>query len=467
MSKAKSASPARQIEMKPTGWLKAYAKNAVDHPLEQIKTIAQWIDQEQGVGWTNPILALPDGEIIAGHGRLQAALHRGDLEVPVIVLDIDRAKAAAYRIAAYRIADNRLARSAAWNELLGPEIHRIRDDGIDLDALGFSEAELSRLLGEEPEEDEGERSEAPARTKPGDLWALGEHRLLCGDSTNPKDVARVLQGDRPVLVATDPPYGVSYQDQGGKFEAIAGDDLRGDALVAKLLVPAFRLAIDAAAPDAAWYIWHASATAPDFRHAMATVGLVELQTLVWIKPSPVLGRADYQWTHEPCFYAAKEGQKPAWYGGRAQQTVWRCSPRLDGVQAAVIGTGVLLETGDGSQIFVQAGTPKGKKPRRFRLKPGEAIDLQPTSGTAWEIARDHGADHPTQKPSAIFEIPMRNNTLAGAICYEPFSGSGSQIVAGERTGRRVRAIELDPKYCDVAIERWERLTKGQAERRSA
>ena len=266
-----------------------------------------------------------------------------------------------------------------------------------------------------------------------------------------------MAGEKAQLVHTDPPYGVSYVTQSGKFDMIKNDDKTGDDLLSTLLVPAFKEYVRATDPDAAFYIWHASSTRRDFEDAMLAAGLMEKQYIIWAKPAPVLGHADYQWSHEPCFYGEKAGQHAHFYGDRTQRTVWMATIHSRAAIAASLAGGVVLTDGKGSKIYVSAKTPKGKKLRYVRVADeGQTVDLQPDStvSTVWEIGRESKTIHPTQKP---LEIPIRainNSSKPGDLVLDFFGGSGSTLIAAEKTGRRCNTIELDPKYCSAIIDRY-------------
>ena len=311
---------------------------------------------------------------------------------------------------ALRLADNQIALNSGWDEaLLATEIARIRDEAVvDLDVLGFSGIELDRLLASiDPEAGLGTADgdpdapvqEPPANpvTRPGDLWRLGRHRLLCGDATSAADVARLLGGTQPHLMVTDPPYGVNYEpewrNQAGvsatmRTGKVANDD-RADWRAAWALFPG----------DVA-YIWHAGVHARTVIESLEAAGFIIRSQIVWAKPRLVLGRGDYHWQHEPCLYAVRKGATGHWQGARDQTTLWS------------IGAG-----------------PE-------------------------DIATVHG----TQKPVECMRRPMLNNSEAGEAIYEPFCGSGTSIIAAEVTGRVCLAIEISPAYCDVVLERWQAMT---------
>lgn len=258
------------------------------------------------------------------------------------------------------------------------------------------------------------------------------------------------------MVHTDPPYGVSYETQSGKFDMIKNDDKTGDALLSDLLLPVFNLYRKYTIPEAAFYIWHASSTRRDFEDAMIAAGLMEQQYLIWVKNGISLGRANYQWAHEPCFYASRAGVTPNFYGDRAQHTVWRVTTHQDGQLMTVLGGGMLLTDGKGNQLYMTDKAPKGKKYRSVRMEEGKPLSIynEERMDTVWEIARETNTLHPTQKP---VEIPIRaieNSSRPGEIVLDFFGGSGSTLMGAEMTGRRCYTSELDPQYGDVIISRY-------------
>jgi DNA modification methylase len=383
-----------------------YAENARTHSPSQVAQIAASIAE---FGFVNPILVDADGVLIAGHGRVMAAKQLGLATVPVLRLGhLSPAQARALRL-----ADNQIALNSGWDDaLLAAEIARIRDEAVvDLDVLGFSGMELDRLLaavGAEtsdslpPGDPDAPAPEPPVTpvTRPGDLWRLGAHRLLCGDATSAADVARLLGDVRPQLMATDPPYGVNY-DPEWRNEAgvsatmrtgkVANDD-RADWRAAWALFPG----------DVA-YVWHAGVHARTVIESLEAAGFVIRSQIIWAKPRLVLSRGDYHWQHEPCLYAVRKGGTGHWQGARDQTTLWS------------IGSG-----------------PE-------------------------DLATVHG----TQKPVECMRRSIINNSAEGDAVYEPFCGSGTTIIAAEITGRVCHAIDIDARYVDVAIERWQAMT-GEA-----
>jgi DNA modification methylase len=392
------------VEQWPIERLLPYAANARTHPDEQIVQIAGSIAE---FGFNVPCLVDDRGVLIAGHGRILAAKRLGLQQVPVIRLGhLTDAQARAFRL-----ADNRIALNAGWDdELLSAELERLKEDGFPLDLLGFAEDELDRLLyglveGDGPE-DEDEIPEPPAEplTRPGDVWLLGKHKLLCGDATKAANVDKLMAGVVPHLMVSDPPYGVEY-DPAWRNEAgvsatartgkVTNDD-RADWREAWALFPG----------DVA-YVWHAGVHARAVADSLEACGFQVRSQIIWVKPRFVLGRGDYHWQHEPCFYAVRKGVNGHWQGARDQSTVWQ------------IG-----HSGD----------------------------------------EDEATAHGTQKPVECMRRPIVNNSQRGDLVYDPFAGSGTTIIAAENTGRVCLALEIDPRYCDVIVERWQRFAGGKAVR---
>jgi len=454
-----------KIEYRYVGTLKPNPTNPRTHTPAQIEKLAKLIKAH---GWTNPILVDGKNGILAGHGRLQAAKQLGMQRVPVIEL----AGLSAAQKRAYLLADNRAALDAGWNEeLLASEFSALKDMGFDLEMTGFELPEIAQIL--EPDPSDPTEPETPALqrkaiTKAGDIWQMGEHRLICGDSTKPAVLEALTAGRQASMVFTDPPYGVSYVARSGDFEMISGDDLRRGQL-ADLLRKAFAAALPHTTQESGWYVWHASATREDYAAALRDTGLVENSYIIWAKPQIVLGWADYRWAHEPCFYAARQGVRAAWHGGRDQSTVWRVSAQghAAGLRTT-IGAGVTITTKEG-EIHVTSTQPKGRKIRHVHLAPGQALLLEAGGGAQdlWEVSRDngHGKDnalHPNQKPVELARRAIANSSTEGEIVLDMFAGSGSTLMAAEQLGRVCYAIELDPLYADVIVRRWQDATKGTA-----
>lgn len=386
--------PADHVEKRSIDGLVPYARNARTHSDEQVAQIAASIREW---GWTTPVLVDEGGQIIAGHGRVMAARKLGIPDVPVMI-------ATGWSEAqkqAYVLADNQLALNAGWDmDLLKVELGDLKEHGFDLDLLGFDAAALDKLLapdGTEGLTDPDEVPETPGEpvTRPGDVWLLGRHRIICGDSTVATDVERVLAGVKPHLMVTDPPYGVEYDptrtsNNAAKAGKVLNDD-RADWREAWGLFPG----------DVA-YIWHAGLRAREVVESLEACGFTMRAQIIWSKDRMTLGRGHYHFQHEPCWYAVRKGGTGHWAGGRDKTTIWNINARED---------------------------------------------------------KGHG--HGTQKPVECMKRPIENNSSPGQAVYEPFSGSGTTIIAGEMTGRQVFAIELSPAYVDVAVTRWEKFT-GQA-----
>ena len=392
-----------RIETWPLAKLQPYAKNAKVHGADQVAKIAASMAE---FGWTVPCLVAEDGELIAGHGRVMAAIKLGLTEAPVIVLGhLSEAQRRAYRI-----ADNKLTELGGWDEaLLSAELQDLLTEDYDLSLIGFDDGELEALLNvstepeagpREGEDDVPETPEAPI-SRVGDLWVLGNHRLLCGDSTVATDVERLLGTVRPLLMVTDPPYGVEYdpswRNQAGAAKTkrtgkVLNDD-RADWREAWALFPG----------DVA-YVWHGALHAATVAESLETAGFTIRSQIVWAKDRLVLSRGDYHWQHEPCWYAVKKTGKGHWAGDRKQTTLWQIANR------------------------------------------------------------DQDADtvHGTQKPVECMRRPILNNSSPGQAIYEPFMGSGTTLIAAETTGRVCLGIELNPAYVDVAVQRWQRFTAQQA-----
>lgn len=373
-----------------------YARNARTHSESQVAEIAASIRE---FGWTNPVLVDGENGIIAGHGRLLAARKLGMAEVPVIEL----AGLSEAQKRAYIIADNKLALNAGWDqELLALEFGDLEALGFDLALTGFGSDEIATLsnLGIRGLTDPDEVPAPPEQptTLPGDVWLLGRHRLICGDSTKPEDVDRVLDGVKPHLLVSDPPYGVNYNpawraDLAEGSELARGkvlNDDRADWREAWALFPG----------DVA-YVWCASLHSHEVAASLLASGFELRSQIVWDKTRLVIGRGDYHWQHEPAWYAVRKGRKGHWSGDRKQTTVWAIPHR--------------------------------------------------------KSASGHG----TEKPVECMKRPIENNSSPGQAVYEPFCGSGTTIIAAEMTGRSCHAIELNPLYVDVAIQRWQEFT-GEA-----
>lgn len=395
--------PADKTERWPLERLVPYARNSRTHSDQQVAQIAASIREW---GWTTPVLVDPDGMIIAGHGRVMAARKLGMAEVPVMVAEgwSDAQKRA------YVLADNQLAMNAGWDaELLKLELVDLQGMDFDVSLLGFDDDALSKILADKTEglTDPDAVPEAPAEpaTRLGDVWVMGKHRIVCGDCTDPLVVDKALNGVKPHLMVTDPPYGVEY-DADWRNKAVRGNGEKiGGRATGKVLND------DKADWREAWalfpgdvaYVWHAGLFAGTVAESLTSCGFKLRSQIVWAKSNFAIGRGDYHWHHEPCWYAVREGGKGNWAGDRKQSTLWQIA-----------------------------------KPQKSET------------------------GHSTQKPVDCMKRPIENNSSPGQAVYEPFSGSGTTIIAGETTGRCVHAIELNPAYVDVAVKRWQDFTGQKA-----
>jgi DNA modification methylase len=387
-----------QIAWRPLGELIPYARNPRTHPDAQVAQVAASIRE---FGWTNPILVDGANGIIAGHGRVLAARKLGLERVPVIEL----AHMSEAQKRAYVLADNQLALNAGWDEaLLRLELADLSDVGFDLGLIGFGEGELERLLAGEGKAGLIEDDEAPALpeqavTRPGDLWVLGEHRLLCGDATVPHDVERVLEGRLADMTFTDPPYNVDYGSSAkdrlrGNKRKILNDDL-GSGFEQFLLDACSNIL---AVTKGAVYVCMSSSELHTLQRAFTAAGGKWSTFVIWAKHAFTLGRADYQRQYEPVLYGWREGQDHYWCGARDQGDLWHFD-----------------------------------KPARNDL-------------------------HPTMKPVALVERAIRNSSKSRDIVLDPFAGSGSTLIACAKAARQARLVELDPKYCEVIVRRFQDWT---------
>jgi DNA modification methylase len=353
-------------------------------------------------GWQQPVVAKRTGEVIAGNTRLKAAQELGMTEVPVWWFDGNDLDATAFSI-----ADNRTHEFAAWNDAeLAQLLEALRAEDA-LDGVGYSTEDIDALVQQlrseeslEVEDDTPAEPPAVAVSRPGDLWVLGNHRLLCGDSTVPAQVARLLGGATPFLMVTDPPYGVSYDPEWREECGLSDSDhlgkVRNDDRVD--WTDAYRLF-----PGTVAYVWHAGKFAADLVVNLRAADFEVRAQIIWRKPSLVISRGHYHWQHEPCWYAVRSGQSSKWCGDRSQSTVWDISNKI----------------------------------------------------------ADH-TEHSTQKPVECMARPIRNHGSLRDDVYDPFLGSGTTLIACEHLGRRCFGLELDPRYCDVIVARWEKASGKQA-----
>jgi site-specific DNA-methyltransferase (adenine-specific) len=391
---------ATKIEWQSVDKLIPYAKNARTHSDEQVAQIAGSIKE---FGFNNPVLVDKDNSIIAGHGRLMAARKLGMDKVPVVQLG----HMTEAQRKAYVLADNRIALNSGWDTgMLSLELQDLKDN-IDLSLLGFDPDELDALLNpiEETEglTDEDAVPDVPdePKTKLGDIYILGNHRLMCGDSTSVDAVDKLMDGQLADQLLTDPPYNVEYEGGSKKRDQIKNDEM-ADNEFRQFLKDVYIAANAVMKAGAVFYIWHADMESYNFKGAARDMGWKVRQTLIWNKDNSAFGRSDYHWKHEPCLYGWKEGAAHLWAADRKQTTVIQC-----------------------------------KRPSKSEL-------------------------HPTMKPVELMEYQILNNTKGSDIVLDLFGGSGSTMIAAEKTGRKSCLMELDPKYCDVIVQRWEEFTGKKA-----
>ena len=438
-------------------------KNPNKHPDSQVELLAQII---QAQGWRNPItISNLSGMIVKGHGRLMAAKSLGLAEVPV---DHQNYSSEAEEYADL-IADNRISELSEIDNITLTDLLAEMDTGeVPIELTGYTEDDLESLINaisgvDDTEDDKvDETPEPPVLTisKRGDLWTVGEHRIICGDSTDPGTIERLMRGELAQVVNTDPPYGAGYTGGHDKeWSAIAGDSLEHDDLMNKLLIPAFRNCVKHARDDAAFYIWHSSATRRDFDAAMDVVGLLEKKYLIWVKNNIQMSYADYQQAHEPCYYAEKAGHSAKWCGNRKQATTWKVTLRDNDGLATTLTGGLVVTDGAGKKVYISEKPPKGKKIRYLRLSDGRAVTIytEDQGNTVWEVAKETGYKHPTQKPVELAVRAIENSSELGDIVLDGFGGSHSTMIGAELTGRKARICELEPKYVDVGLLRYVQL----------
>ena len=398
--KKKSDQAAKKIELIAVDQLIPFANNSRTHDDAQVAQIAASIRE---FGFTNPVLVDGDNGIIAGHGRVLAARKLGLTDVPC--LRLDHLTEAQRR--AYVIADNKLALNAGWNtDLLLLEIQGLDELGFDLSLTGFTPDEIAAMTPQEATEgltDEDAVPEAPVEpvTKPGDIWIMGKHRLMCGDSTSINHIEKLCSDQMIDMWLTDPPYNVAYEGKTKDALKIKNDEM-GDEQFRQFLRDSYVAADAVMKPGAVFYIWHADLEGYNFRGAAKDAGWKVRQCLIWKKQTMVMGRQDYHWRHEPCLYGWKDGAGHLWASDRKQTTILEFD-----------------------------------RPSRSE-------------------------DHPTMKPVALFEYQLLNNTKGGDIVLDSFGGSGTTLIAAEKNGRISRLMQLDPKYCDVIVKRWQEFTGKQA-----
>lgn len=439
--KQKSPIIYKELEFLPPDSLAAFARNSRTHSAEQVAQIVASINE---FGFTNPILIAEENSIIAGHGRVQAALAMGLKEVPclrITGLSEDQRRA-------YVIADNKLAENAGWdNELLALELGELRDNGFEMDLIGFSRNEMEDIfLGEDGLEEEGNtdpdeipETKASYTSKLGDVWVCGEHRVMCGDSTVITDMEALTSGSDVDMCWTDPPYNVNYEGTAGKIE---NDNMGADAFQ-QFLTDAFIATFSVMKAGASLYVAHADTEGLPFRTAFAGAGFKLSGCLVWVKPSLVLGRSDYQWRHEPILYGWKPGAAHRWFGGRKLTTV------VDAVDAP------FTVSADGS-VQIDAGSTT------LRISGSDLKVEELVSSVVRHEKPSRNTEHPTMKPVGLIVGYLNNSSRRGDLVLDPFGGSGSTLIACQKLGRKAMLMELDPRFADVIVRRWQNFTGQKA-----
>lgn len=349
-------------------------------------------------GFKVPIVIDKNGTIVTGHTRLKAAKKLGMKTAPCIVAD----DLTPEQIKAFRLADNKVAEAAEWDmELLNEELDGI----IDIDMSDFNFGDITDSpSSEDVVEDDGENIELPSepKTRLGDIWMIGRHKLMCGDATSEDVLKRLMGGDKADMYLTDPPYNVAYEGKTEDKLTIQNDSME-DSVFYQFLVDSFVAADSVMNEGAAFYVWHADSEGYNFRGACRAVEWELRECLIWNKNTMVLGRQDYQWKHEPCLYGWKGGAAHKWYSDRKQTTV---------------------------------------------------IDMNKPN---------RNAEHPTMKPVQLFAYLMENSSKPGDIVLDSFCGSGTTLIACEQMNRTARVLELDPKYCDVIVGRYINLVGSSDE----
>ena len=393
--------------------------------------------------------------VVGGHQRLKVLQELGETETDAVIVDLPEDKEKALNIALNKI-------TGEWDpEKLNNLIFELSDAAFDVTLTGFDQDEIDQIvdlrkveLGEADEDDYQEPEELPTRTQPGDVWILGEHALICGDATDPETIRKIMGDTQADLLLTDPPYNVKLgTDESGHAERpsemkarhrrtdgkIIENDAMEDGAFVKFLTAAFSAAKEVMRPGAAFYIWHASTQVRSFLNAAEKSGLEIRQHLVWVKNTFALGRQDYQWRHEPCLYGWKEGAGHYFTTDRNLSTV---------IEDPVPDFG------------------KMKKEELRRILEAVFSEEFPTT-VLHENKPAASKEHPTMKPIKLMARQIANSTRPGQTVLDIFGGSGSTLIAAEQLKRRCRMVEIDPHYCDVIVDRWEKLTGKKGEKDNA
>ena len=421
-----------QIYDKPLGWLTPYENNPRNND-EAVEPVANSISE---FGFKVPIVATPDGEIINGHTRWKAAKKLKLKTVPVIIAD----DLTEEQVRAFRLADNKVAEIAQWDiELLLSEIESV--DNLDMTLFGFTDSDYTlddfedEETGTDISEDEIEsEGDSVSSVEYGDIYQLGRHRLMCGDSTSAGDMRELVNGEKIDLYVTDPPYNVAYEGKTEEAMTIQNDSM-DDASFRKFLRDAFEVADQHLKPGGAFYIWHADSEGLNFRAAVKETGWLLKQNLVWVKNSIVLGRQDYQWKHEPCLYGWKDGASHYFIDNRSLATVIEEDEEnlKEMTKGELISYIKTMQENSPTSIFYE------DKPVRSDI-------------------------HPTMKPLKLIARCVLNSSKKGERVLDSFNGGGSTLMVCEKTERIYYGMELDPVYVERTIKRWEEETGLKAEK---
>lgn len=429
-----------EIVYVPIDTLIPYARNSRTHSEAQI---AQIVASIREFGFTNPVLIDEKGGIIAGHGRVVALREMGTPLVPSIVLTgLTEAQKRAYVI-----ADNKLALNAGWDsELLALELKDLGDLGFDLALTGFESPEIADLFNLQRIKEDRDPDAAPplpvkVRSRPGDVWLCGAHKVACGDACSMESWDLLMGPEKADAVWTDPPYNVDYQ--GGTVDALKiKNDKMGDASFRAFLRDAFVSLFTVMKPGASIYVAHSDTEGLNFRGAFGEAGFKLSGCLIWRKNAMVLGRSDYQWMHEPILYGWRPGAAHRWFGGRKNTTFIEGENTPfrkleDGSYSVTVGDHVLHVSADVIVEHMPSSVLFQDKPTR-------------------------SAEHPTMKPVALVERMLGHCARAGDLVVDAFGGSGSTLIAADRLGMVARVMELDPRFVDVIVQRWQEYTGRQA-----
>jgi DNA modification methylase len=390
--------------------LKLYDKNARKHPQKQIDVLAENIKK---FGFTTPVLISEDNEVIAGHGRLLALKQLGRTEVPCVKME----GLTKEEVKALRLADNQIASMGEWDmDLAIPELRELSDEMLDL--TGFDRD----LLIEPDEKDDIVPENAPTRAKTGDVWALGRHRVMCGDSTKKEDVERLMDGKKADMVFTDPPYNVNYSGRGEETSNTIENDNLTEKAFREFLESVFENYRNILKPEGGIYVCYASRTHREFEDALNKNNFEVKNQIIWVKLVASMGWGDYRWKHEPIFYCHQKGTSIEFYGDRKQYTQWD-------------------EERDDKWLL--------------KMIKAEIKKQEDGGSTVWRFGREFNYKHPTQKPVQMVMKALFNSSKSGNLISDLFLGSGSTLIAAEKTGRICYGMEIDPKYVDVIIQRYE------------